>query len=221
MKTVFALAASMMMTGCGGTYLPQQASSLPDTLQVGYNLLSRDTVEQTAFPVLTVEMRDSLARLMKINIPAGSQLLGERSVKNGISLEAFKVPMVENPNLFRVYLVTRTPQGKAIDWIDLHEFHTSEYQGRPRLGGNRYYTTDAELRFDDALHFTLHRVMTLTSIFLKDHRLTEMWRVEWDNHYEIDETGHFIFKGQEETSRTPNDLNDPMIDECKSRDHQE
>ena len=59
--------------------------------------------------------------------------------------------------------------------------------------------------------------MTLTSLFLKNHTLTEMWRVEWIDNYDIDNTGHFVFKGQQETLRTPNDLNDPTIDDFKAR----
>ena len=85
-----------------------------------------------------------------------------------------------------------------------------------RFGGNRFYTTDAELRFDGKDRFTVHRVMTLTSLFLKDHTLTEMWRVEWDNRYEINSNGKFIFKGQQETMRTEG-VDDPVIEQFKSR----
>ena len=105
----------------------------------------------------------------------------------------------------------------VVDAIDLGEFHTSEHQKPMTFGGNRFYTTDAELRFDGDRHIILHRVMTLTSIYLKDHRLTELWRVEWDNHYEITADGHFTFKGQQETNRSPSDINDPTIEEFKSR----
>ena len=58
--------------------------------------------------------------------------------------------------------------------------------------------------------------MTLTSLYLKNHTLTEAWRVEWDNHYEITEDGHFNFKGQQETYRTDG-VDDPVIEQYKSR----
>ena len=50
----------------------------------------------------------------------------------------------------------------------------------------------------------------------KDHTLTEMWRVEWDNRYEINRNGKFIFKGQQETYRTDG-VDDPVIEQFKSR----
>ena len=218
MKMMIALVACILMTGCGGTlYSPQHINSLPDTLQIGQSVLSRDTVEQMEYPVLDEEQRIGLDRQMTLNVPDGTQLIGVRPVKNGITLDAYKVPTGEDPNQFKVYFVTRSGKGVVIDCIDLRDFHTSEHQGPMRFGGNRFYTTDATVTFVDASHFTLHRVMTLTSIYLKDHRLTEMWRVEWDDNYEITADGHINFTGQQETYRTEG-LDDPIIEEFKSRD---
>lgn len=219
MKQIIALATVLLFTGCNGFSTAKQMNkenTLPDILQVGQNILIRDTVEQTEYPTLTDEQRDGLARQLTLDVPDGIQLIGERTVEKGIALEAYKAPTGEDPNLFKVYLVTRSDKGAVIDWVDLREFHTSEHQGPMRIGGNRFYTTDATLHFDSATHFTLHRVMTLTSLYLKDHTLTEMWRVEWDNHYEINK-GRFIFKGQEETYSSKHS-DDPNIDEFKARD---
>ena len=147
-----------------------------------------------------------------------AQLINTRSAGKGITLEAYRIPTGEDSVQFKVYLVTHKGKGQFVDALDLHEFHTREHKGPMTFGGNRFYTTDAELRFNGDRHIILHRVMTLTSIYLKDHSLTEAWRVEWDNHYEIDDSGHFVFKGQQETLRNPSDLNDPIIDTYKSRD---
>ena len=151
-------------------------------------------------------------------VPDSTRVIGTRQVADKFSLEAYLVPLSENPNDFKVLLTTRGSDGYSIHSIDLGRFHTCEYQGRPRLGGNRYYTTDATLHFDNDSHFTLHRVMTLTSLYLKDHTLTELWRVEWDDQYEIDSNGYFIYKRQQETLRTPADLDDPMITDYQARD---
>ncbi len=220
MKTIIAIATTLMIAGCGGMNNNKPMNTLPDIVQVGHSILSRDTTELNGFPTLTSEQCLALHNQTKCDVPAGSQLIGERSVNNGMSLSAYRIPLGEEPNHFKVFLVIRDNKDKIIDFIDLHEFHTSEHKMPLRFGGNRFYTTDATLIFDDDQHFTLHRMMTLTSLFLKDHKLTEMWRVEWDNHYEIDEKGHFIFKSQQETHRTPNDLDDPMINEFKARDLQ-
>lgn len=220
MKTIITIVAMLMLSGCGGMYYPKQVNHLPDTLQIGQNLLSRDTVEQEDYPVLDEEQLIGLTRKMTLDVPDGTQLIGVRPVKNGITLDAYKVPTGENPSQFKVYLVTRSDKAVVIDWIDLRDFHTSEHQGPMRLGGNRFYTTDATVTFDDATHFTLHRMMTLTSIFLKDHSLTEAWRVEWDNHFEIDSNGRFLFKDQQEITRIPSDVDNPIIEEYKSRDRQ-
>ena len=211
--------------GCNGISTAKQMSvlsieqpTLPDHLVVGKNLLSRDTVKQEAYPELTEEEGQELAQQTGLDVPENCQLLGCREVNKEYSVAAYRIP-VENDSLrFKVYLVTRDKKGAAVDALDLHEFHTSEHQGPMRLGGNRFYTTDADLRFDDAKHFVLHRVMTLTSLYLKDHSLTELWRVEWDNCYEISDNGHFSFLDQRETTRKPTEVADPMIEEFKSRD---
>ena len=220
MKTIITLAATLMITGCSGISNTRQINTLPDIVQVGQNLLSRDTIEEAEYPTLTREQRLALGKQTKSEVPAGTQLIGERSVGKGFILSVYKIPTGKDPNQFKVYLVTSKGDSTVVDAVDLREFHTSEHQQPMRLGGNRFYTTDSELRFDGNDHIILHRVMTLTSLYLKDHRLTEIWRVEWDNNYNIDPNGHFTFHSQQETHRSPSDINDPMIEEYQSRDRQ-
>ena len=212
----FALVLSMM--GCNSINTKGQMSTLPDTLQLGQNLLSRDSIVLPEYPVITQEQRTALRNRITDDIPVGTEFIGSRSVGKDIMLEVYKVPIDKDPKMFKVYLVTRKNDGTVIDAVDLHEFHTSAHQLPLRFGGNRFYTTDSELRFDGSKHIILHRVMTLTSLYLKDHRLTEIWRVEWDNRYEIDAQGHINFTGQQETLRSPGDIDDPTIDEYQSHD---
>lgn len=220
MKTMIALIASLMITGCANhNSYPKTVNEIPDVLQIGQSLLSRDTIEETDFPILTQEQCDALHRLTTFEVPDSTRLIGIRPIGKTFTLEAYKVPTGEDTNHFKVYLVTRDHKGAVVDALDLREFHTSEHQQPMRLGGNRFYTTDASISFNDDGSFTLHRVMTLTSLYLKDHSLTEAWRVEWDNHYTITNTGRFIFTGQQETLRSPV-IDDPIIDEYKSRDLQ-
>ena len=217
MKAIITLAVILMFAGCSGISHNKQIITLPDTLQVGHSILSRDTVEPVDFPTLTNEQCQSLHEQTQREVPKGTQFIGTRTAGNGITLEAYRISTGENPNQFKVYLVTRNGKDRIVDAIDLGEFHTSEHQKPMTFGGNRFYTTDAELRFDGDRLIILHRVMTLTSLYFKGHRLTELWRVEWDNHYEITADGHFTFKGQQETNRSPADINDPTIEEFKSR----
>lgn len=220
MKTMIALIASLMITGCANhkSYL-KTVNQIPDVLQIGQSLLSRDTIEEVDYPILTREQCESLHRLTTFEVPDSTRFIGIRPISKTLTLEAYKVPAGEDTNHFKVYFVTRDNKGGVIDALDLREFHTSEHQQPMRLGGNRFYTTDASITFDGEVGFTLHRVMTLTSLYLKDHSLTEAWRVEWDNHYEITNTGRILFKGQQETLRSPV-IDDPVIDEYKSRDLQ-
>lgn len=219
MKTMIALIASLMITGCANhNSYPKTVNEIPDVLQIGQSLLSRDTIEEVDFPVLTQEQCNSLHRLTTFEVPDSTRLIGIRPIGKTFTLEAYKVPTGEDANHFKVYLVTRDHKGAVVDALDLREFHTSEHQKPMRLGGNRFYTTDASISFNDDSSFTLHRVMTLTSLYLKDHRLTEAWRVEWDNRYEIASDGHILFKGQHETLRTPADLDDPVINDYQARD---
>ncbi len=219
MKMTFSMLVSLMIAGCSSSNNnPKAFNALPDILQVGQSILSADTVMHVVYPAVNDEQRDELARLTSLDVPDSTQLIGTRPLPNGFSLEAYKAPTGENPNMFKVFLVTRDRNNTVTDAIDLREFHTSEHQKPMRLGGNRFYTTDATLHFHDGNRFTLHRVMTLTSLYLKDHRLTEAWRVEWDNHYEIASDGHILFKGQHETLRTPADLDDPVINDYQARD---
>lgn len=220
MKTIITLAAIFMITTCTGKHYPGPINSLPDTLQVGQSVLSRDSIGSENYPVLDEKQREGLARQMSLDVPDSIQLIGVRPAGSGIILDAYKVPLGEDPNHFKVYLVTHDSKGVVVDAIDLHEFHTSEHQGPMRFGGNRFYTTDAVVTFEGPNRFTLHRVMTLTSLYLKDHTLTEAWRVEWDNNYEIDGDGHFVFLGQHETNRTPADIDDPIITTYQSRDRE-
>lgn len=231
MKTMIALAATLLIMGCNSINTNGQMKyTLPDTLQVGHSLLSRDTIQIDTFPTLTVEQCRELADQTGFSVPDSARLIGMRPYNDEITIAAYQIPTGEDPNQFKVYLVAHVGNFAQVSkghlsrdihvwaYLDLGEFHTCEYQGRPRLGGNRYYTTDATLHFDNDSHFTLHHVMTLTSLYLKDHTLTELWRVEWDNQYEIDSNGYFIFKSQQETLRTPADLDDPVINDYQARD---
>lgn len=151
-----------------------------------------------------------------LDMPDSTRLIGVREAGKSCSLVAYQVPGDDDRGFFKVYLMTHREGGTVIDALDLHEFHTSEHQGPMRFGGNRFYTLDSSVTFDGKDHFTVHRVMTLTSIYLKDHTLTEGWRVEWDDNYKITSDGHFNFTGQQETYRTDG-IDDPIIEEFKSR----
>ena len=59
--------------------------------------------------------------------------------------------------------------------------------------------------------------MTLTSLYHKGHRLTELWRAVLDNHYNIDANGHIHFQGQQLTRHT-DPYNDTIVDQYMSRD---
>lgn len=230
MKLLISLAAALTLMACNSVNTHGQMNILPDTLQLGHSILSRDTVTTATYPLLTAAQCHELAEQTGFDVPDSSRLIGMRPINDEVTIAAYLIPTGEDPNMFKVYLVAHVgnmaqvskghlSRGIHVWWYhDLGYFHTSEYQGRPRLGGNRFYTTDAELRFDDADHFTLHRVMTLTSLFLKDHSTHEMWRVEWDNRYGINDEGVFYFIDQQETYRSAPDLDDPMIDVYKSRD---
>ncbi len=232
MKTILTLTATLLIMACSNIHTNSQISTLPDTLQVGHSILSRDTAQAASFPVLTAAQCRELAAQTGLVVPDSSRLIGMRPFNDEITIAAYQIPTGENPNQFKVCLVAHVGNAADVskghlgrdvhfwDFLDLGEFHTCEYQGQPRFGGNRYYTTDAELRFDGNDRFTVHRVMTLTSLYLKDHRLTELWRVEWDSHYGISEEGRFYFIDQQETLRTPADLIDPVIEQYQSRDHQ-
>ena len=221
-KTIIAAVVGLMMIGCGGNHtgkMQKLLNTLPDVLEVGHNLLERDSIEQDTFPYLGHEQCVALAGQIALDVPDSTQLIGARPAGEGIFLEAYKVPVGKGPNLFKVYLVTRTRDNKGVhvDALDLREFHTCEYQGQPRFGGNRYYTLDTRISFDGKTGFTVHRLMTLTSLFLKNHRLTEMWRVEWDNNYTIGDDGRIRFEEQCENYRTAG-VDDPMIEEYQTRD---
>ena len=225
MRLIIMIVVAMLMTGCNSITTAKQMSiqpidqpALPDLLVVGKNLLSRDTVPVAVYTELDEEQCAALAQQTGLEVPDDAQLIGIREIDKKHCLAAYRIPVDGDSLHFKVYLVVLNKDGSVADAIDLHEFHTSEHQGPMRLGGNRFYTTDAELRFDNSNHFTLHRVMALTSLYLKNHTLTECWRVEWDNHYEITEDGRFRYLEQQETTRKPAELEDPMIEEYKSRD---
>ena len=195
MKIILTLAASLLMTSCSGITNNQQMNLLPDTLQMGQNLLEHGDIIEPA--------------------PDITQCLGTRQVQGAISLDAYQVPTGEDINQFKILMVTRDDKGTPIDSLDLGEFHTSEPQKPLRLGGNRIYTTDATVTIDDSGHVTRHVVMKLNGIYLKDHSITELWRVEWEDRYEITADGRFHFVGRQETYRTEG-VDDPMIEEFKS-----
>ena len=219
MRILIEILVMGLLMGCSGTIKQGEDDglALPDSIDVGQSTLSRDSIAPFPYPVLTAEQRDELMRQSGLEVPDSIRLLGTRQIEGKFSLAAYLIPLGENPSLFKVYLITRDNDGAVIDALDLREFHASEYQGRPRFGGNRFYTRDATLTFDGQRRFTQHVVMTLTSLYLKDHRLTEMWRIEWDNNYEITADGHFRFLDQHETYRS-DDIDDPTIPQYQSHD---
>ena len=209
----------LLLMGCSHTNTSKPGNDfpvLPDKLQLGHNVLLQDTVPEFTFPVISEDQRMMLYLKGGGDLPDSTRVIGVREIEGERTLEAYLVPMSENPNDFEVYLMTHGSDGYYIHCINLGRFHTSEHQGPMRFGGNRFYTTDAELQFDGTRHIILHRVMTLTSLYLKDHRLTEMWRVEWDDHFEIDDKGYIDFTNQQETYRTDG-VDDPVIEEFKTR----
>lgn len=217
---LYSLATAILLMGCNGintksTVTNDTLPALPDTLQMGQSKLSRDTIPADTLLVLTADQRTALAQQTGFDIPDSTALIGVLDINGGCTLEAYKIPLSENPNDFKVYFVTRNNEEQVIDAIDLREFHTIEYQGRPRFGGNRFYTRDVIITFHGDRRFTQHVTMTLTGLYLKDHHLTELWRVMWDNRYEITADGHFKFLGQTETYR-PDNLDDPIIEKYKS-----
>ena len=227
MKTIITITAVLLLMGCNGITTAKQMSStiieqatLPEHLTVGKNLLSRDTINQAEYPVLTDEERSALVQQTELEVPEDIQIIGVRELDKKHTLAAYRIPIDNDSLRFKVYLVTRDIEGTVIDVIDLNVFHTCEHQRPMTFGGNRFYTTDTDLLFDGTHHFTVHHVMTLTGVYLKDHSLTEMWRVEWNDNYEITEDGHFNFMGQQETYRT-DCVDDPKIEEYKSRDRSE
>lgn len=218
MKTVITIAL-LLLIGCNNTSkLMNDMPALPDKLELGLSVLSQDTVPKFTFPTITEDQHRELQQ-KSIEAPDSTRLIGVREIEGNCTLEAYLVPTGEDPNQFKVILVTRSEKGLLIDAIDLGEFHTSEHQGPMRFGGNRFYTLDTDVTFNGKNRFTVHRVMTLTSLYLKDHRLTEMWRVEWDDHYKIDNSAHITFTNQQETHRTE-PVDDPTIEQYKSRINQ-
>ncbi len=211
--------SAILLLGCNSIHTAKQMNRLPDELQLGYSILTQDTISVSDFPTITEEQRNTLHLKSGLIVPDSTRAIGMREIEGNRTLEASLLPLSEEPNDFKVYLTTRGSDGYGIHTIDLGRFHSTEHQGPMRFGGNRFYTLDTSISFDGISHFTVHRVMTLTSHFLKDHTLTEMWRVEWDDHYEISSDGTFSFTGQQETYRTDG-VDDPMIEEYQSRYHE-
>lgn len=220
MKSVIYIIAGMLLMSCNGISTARHmnnAPAIPNLLQVGHNILSRDSIEPAEYSLITDDQRNDLKHITMLDVPDSTRYIGVRTVSQNITLEAYKVPTGEDVNQFKVILVTRDKNAAVADYLDLGEFHTSEHDGPMRFGGNRFHTTDAELRFEGDARLLLHRVMTLTSIYLKDHSLTEQWRAEWENDYEIDGNGRFIFKGQKLTYHS-DPYNEPIVTEYMSRD---
>lgn len=220
-KSIFILSiitVSIFM-GCNGINSSNQINdlpALPEELQVGHSVLSQDSIPAFSFPTITEDQRMMLRLKSFVEVPDSTRVIGVREIEGKRTLEAYLVPLSENPNDFEVYLMTRGSDGWGIHSIDLGRFHTSEHQGPMRFGGNRFYTHDSSLTFDGTTHIVWHHTMTLTSIYLKDHRLTELWRVEWDDHLVIDDEGFITSISQQETYRTEG-VNDPVIDDFKTR----
>ena len=242
MKTIIAFAASLLLLGCNGITTAKRVNNMTDntanlirelgataneslvmgdSLSVGGNPLRLEEAKPAVKRLLDDEEQETLAQKTHLEISDSTCLIGVRQTGAHHVLAAYLVPQSdENPYDFKVYFVCYDDEANVTDVLDLRQMHTSEHQGPMRLGGNRFYTADATVTFDDANHFTVHHVMTLTSLYLKNHTLTEAWRVEWDNHYEITEDGHFNFMGQQEIYRTDG-VDDPAIEEYKSRDRSE
>ena len=221
-KSIFVLSIinAILLMGCNHINTTKQMSNLPalpDELQVGHSVLSQDSITAINFPIITEDQRMKLRLKSFAEVPDSTRVIGVREIEGKCTLEAYLVPLSEDPNDFEVYLMTRGSDGWGIETMIMGSFHTSEHQGPMRFGGNRFYTLDTSITFDSNNRFTVHHVMTLTSLYLKDHSLTEAWRVEWDNLYEIAADGHFQYIGQQETYRS-NNIDDPVIDDFKSRD---
>lgn len=217
--SILSIISAILLLGCSSIHSAKQTNELPDQLQLGCSSLSQDTVPIFDFPTITDDQRMALHLKSGLVVPENTRVIGKREIEGKRTLEAYLVPLSEDPNDFKVYLTTRGSDGYSIHTIDLGRFHSTEHQGPMRFGGNRFYTLDTSISFDSTNHFTVHRVMTLTSLYLKDHTLTEMWRVEWDDNYMIDSDGTFTFTGQQETYRTDG-VDDPTIEKYMSRYHE-
>ena len=190
---------------------------MPARVEPGNNPLNNDSIVPEPGYLLDDEHRSILASQINLELTDSTQLIGVRPVGDKYALAAYMIPLGGNPNRFKVYFVTHASDGTAIDAIDLGEFHTCEHQQPLRFGGNKFYTTDAAVAFEGERRIVQHRLMTLTSLYLKDHSLTELWRVDWVNEYLIDDDGRIHFDQQYEHSRTA-DLDDPIIEQYQDRD---
>lgn len=200
---------------------PDSALRLDTLMQVGDKALTRpDSMRQVNYPALDEARCAMLARQSGLDVSHGIQLVGIRDIGGKMTLAAYRVPVGGNGEEFKVCLMTHANDGAVIDAIGLGAFHTCESKQPRTFGGNRFYTLDSEVAFDGERHFTLRRTATFSGLYIKDHSTHEMWRVEWDNHYGINEEGRFYFIDQQETLRTPADLIDPVIEQYQSRDRQ-
>ena len=194
MKTLIAIVTLLLM-GCNNINTTKQMSSLPalpNELQLGRNVLSQDSIPELAYPVITDDQRMTLQLKSGLTVPDSTLVIGMREIAGKRTLEAYLVPLSEDPNDFKVYLTTRGSDGYGIHTLDLGRFHTQEHKGPMRLGGNRFYTHDISATFDSTVRVVVHHALTLT---------TEGWRVEWDDEYVIDDKGFFTLKSQHETLR--------------------
>ena len=175
--------------------------ALPNELHLGHNVLTQDSIPSFNYPTITEEERLNLHLKSGVEVPENTKVIGVREIEGKRTLEAYLVPLGEDPNDFKVYLMTRGSDGNCIESMDLGRLHKSEHQGPMRFGGNRFYTLDTSISFNGKTGFTVHYTLTLTSIYLKNHQLTQMWRVDWDDEYEIDNDGRPIIKNRKETLR--------------------
>ena len=235
MLSITIISAIAMLLGCNHTNsaTPDHAGRLLDSLdivhgtvlqidtllQVGDHTLTHpDSVSQVNCPTLDEAHCDLLARQSGMDLPHGVQFVGMRDIGNGMTLAAYRVPDGGNGEEFKVCLMTHANDGAVIDAIGLGAFHACESKQPRTFGGNRFYTLDSEVAFDGERHFTLRRTATFSGLYLKDHRVTPLWRADWENAFDITADGHFRFTGQRETYRSPDGIDEERVNACKACD---
>lgn len=92
MKTILTLTATLVIMACSNIHTNSQISTLPDTLQVGHSILSRDTAQAASFPVLTAAQCRELAAQTGLVVPDSSRLIGMRPFNDEITIAAYLIP---------------------------------------------------------------------------------------------------------------------------------